>query len=161
MTRRAALRRAVAGLLATFALVVAAGGGAHADMVVLADQSGPVPNALIEPPALAESVAAGALPPVSARLPARPLVVGGRGRRKLGEYGGDWRMLIGRVKDVRMLVVYGYARLVCYGENFDFEPDILERVEIEDDRVFTLKLRPGHKWSDGQPFTSEDFRYYW
>ena len=27
--------------------------------------------------------------------------------------------------------------------------------------MFTLHLRPGHKWSDGQPFTSEDFRYYW
>ena len=27
--------------------------------------------------------------------------------------------------------------------------------------VFTLHLREGHKWSDGQPFTAEDFRYYW
>ena len=27
--------------------------------------------------------------------------------------------------------------------------------------IFTLHLRPGHKWSDGQPFTAEDFRYYW
>ena len=26
--------------------------------------------------------------------------------------------------------------------------------------VFTLHLRKGHKWSDGQPFTSEDFRYW-
>ncbi|MBV8392297.1 MAG: ABC transporter substrate-binding protein, partial [Alphaproteobacteria bacterium] len=26
---------------------------------------------------------------------------------------------------------------------------------------FTLKLRPGHKWSDGQPFTTADFRYFW
>src|SRR5690606_13799082 len=22
-------------------------------------------------------------------------------------------------------------------------------------------LRPGHKWSDGQPFTTEDFRFWW
>ena len=27
--------------------------------------------------------------------------------------------------------------------------------------MFTLHLRPGHRWSDGQPFTAEDFRYYW
>ena len=26
---------------------------------------------------------------------------------------------------------------------------------------FTFHLRPGHRWSDGEPFTSEDFRYYW
>src|SRR5690606_1701877 len=27
--------------------------------------------------------------------------------------------------------------------------------------VFTLHLRPGHRWSDGHPFTTEDFRYWW
>ena len=27
--------------------------------------------------------------------------------------------------------------------------------------MFTFHLRPGHKWSDGHPFTTEDFRYYW
>lgn len=27
--------------------------------------------------------------------------------------------------------------------------------------MFTLHLRPGHKWSDGAPFTSADFEYWW
>jgi len=40
-------------------------------------------------------------------------------------------------------------------------PDILEKVEVEDGRIFTLYLRKGHRWSDGNPFTAEDFRYYW
>ena len=40
-------------------------------------------------------------------------------------------------------------------------PDILKDVEVEDGRIFTLHLRQGHRWSDGQPFTSEDFRYWW
>ena len=31
----------------------------------------------------------------------------------------------------------------------------------EDDTVFTFTLREGHQWSDGQPFTAEDFRYCW
>ena len=29
------------------------------------------------------------------------------------------------------------------------------------DREFTFHLRPGHRWSDGAPFTADDFRYYW
>ena len=33
--------------------------------------------------------------------------------------------------------------------------------EDEDSRVFTFHLRKGHKWSDGHPFTTEDFRYFW
>ncbi len=78
-----------------------------------------------------------------------------------GQHGGSLNMLIGRSRDVRMLVVYGYARLVGYDENFNIVPDILESVEVEDDRIFTLKLRKGHRWSDGQPFTIEDFRYFW
>ncbi len=35
------------------------------------------------------------------------------------------------------------------------------KLENEDDRIFTFRLREGHRWSDGQPFTTEDFRYYW
>ena len=40
-------------------------------------------------------------------------------------------------------------------------PDLLEDVEVREGRIFTLRLRPGHRWSDGHPFTAEDFRYYW
>src|SRR5690606_37612364 len=57
--------------------------------------------------------------------------------------------------------VYGYARLVGCDRNFELQPDILESIEVERDTVFTLHLREGHQWSDGAPFTSEDFRYFW
>jgi peptide/nickel transport system substrate-binding protein len=60
-----------------------------------------------------------------------------------------------------MMVVYGYSRLVGFNHKFELKPDILESVNVEEGRIFTLKLRPGHKWSDGHPFTTEDFRYYW
>ena len=33
--------------------------------------------------------------------------------------------------------------------------------ENVEERIFTFTLREGHHWSDGQPFTTEDFRYYW
>jgi len=115
---------------------------------------------LIEPPALAEQVKAGMLPPVDQRIPLEPSVVEG-GDLKMGKYGGTLRMLMGRAKDIRMMIVYGYARLVGYNSHYELVPDLLKSVDVQDGRVFTLTLRKGHKWSDGHPFTSEDFRYYW
>jgi peptide/nickel transport system substrate-binding protein len=115
-----------------------------------------------EPPALADDVAAGRLPPLAKRLPAVPKVVDvARPGWSTGRYGGDLRMLMAKDRDIRMMVVFGYARLVGYDEHLRLQPDILERVDNDGNRVFTLHLRPGHKWSDGQPFTAEDFRYYW
>ena len=64
-------------------------------------------------------------------------------------------------RDTRLIVVYGYARLVGYDQELELVPDILKDVEVEDGRIFTLHLRKGHRWSDGQPFTSEDFRFWW
>ena len=116
---------------------------------------------LVETPIFAERVAAGELPPVNERVPGQPSVVILVGERQAGRHGGDLRMLIGRPRDVRLLVVYGYARLVGYNERFEIVPDILQSIDVENGRVFTLHLREGHKWSDGAPFTSEDFRYWW
>ncbi len=122
----------------------------------------PVAAAYVGPPMFAEAVAKGELPPVEQRLPAAPLVTKtAEASLGPGKHGGDLRMLVGRSKDVRLLVVYGYARLVGYDADYVLRADILESVEVEEGRVFTLKLRKGHRWSDGHPFTAEDFRYYW
>jgi len=112
-------------------------------------------------PSLAEGVATGRLPPVADRLPNPPLVVDMDSGRTLGRYGGTLNMLMGRSKDVRQMVVYGYARLVRYRRDYQIVPDILKDIEIEDGRIFTLHLRPGHRWSDGAPFTTDDFRFWW
>ena len=67
-----------------------------------------------------------------------------------------------RAKDARQMSVYGYSRLVGYHpKTFELEADILESFEVKEGRRFTFELRRGHKWSDGQPLTSEDFRYWW
>jgi len=118
--------------------------------------------AYLETPMFVEDVASGTLPPVESRLPENPAMadLSGEGLEQ-GRHGGNLRLLMARSKDVRMMVVYGYARLVGYDRKFDLKPDILERVDVEEGRVFTLHLRQGHKWSDGHPFTTEDFRYYW
>ena len=120
------------------------------------------PAKLLEPFFLGHPVAAGDLPPVRERVPETPSIVTLNGTgQSLGRYGGDLRLLMGKPKDVRMMMVYGYARLVAYNTRREIVPDILERLDVREGREFTLRLRKGHRWSDGHPFTAEDFRYYW
>lgn len=116
---------------------------------------------LVETPSLEARVAAGELPPVRERIPDTPLLVELGGEKSPGMHGGELRLLMGKQKDIRQVVVYGYARLVCYTPEFDLAADLLQSYEERDNREFTLHLRPGHRWSDGHPFTSEDFRFYW
>jgi peptide/nickel transport system substrate-binding protein len=113
---------------------------------------------LIEPGSLVDQVTNATLPPITERVPAEPSVVR---IEEPGRYGGSLRMLMGRAKDIRMMIVYGYARLVGYDRAYKLVPDILKSIEVKEGREFTLTLRKGHKWSDGHPFTTEDFRYYW
>lgn len=130
----------------------------------------------VETPMLAPLVAAGALPPVAERLPQDPLVVhfkeagapstteaaiGAETALSPGRQGGDLTMLVARDKDTRLMYSFGYARLVAYDQDLQIVPDILKSVDVQDERVFTLHLRPGMRWSDGAPFTTEDFRFWW
>ena len=110
---------------------------------------------LRETPFFEQAVANGSLPKVDDRVPSEPSVVDGTGAP-----GHQLRMLMSSPKDTRMMVVYGYARLVGYTPALDLAPDILKSIDVRDGRVFTLHLRKGMKWSDGQPFTAEDFRYW-
>ena len=138
-------------------LLVLALGTAFVLPAIGADSKAP----LLETPSLMPLVESGQLPPVEARLPQSPYRVTLEGDKEPGAHGGELRLLMGKQKDIRQVVIYSYARLVCYTPEFELEPDLLESYQVEDNRVFTLHLRPGHKWSDGHPFTSEDFRYYW
>jgi peptide/nickel transport system substrate-binding protein len=107
-------------------------------------------------------VESGDLPPVAERLPDLPLIVDLKAKgREPGIPGGTLRTMVSRSKDIRQMVVYGYARLVGYDEDYNLVADLLADYENEGNRKFTFHLRPGHKWSDGHPFTSADFEYYW
>ncbi len=106
--------------------------------------------------------AAAAAPAKDSRLPSEPLVVDLKAAgREPGKAGGTLRMLMSKEKDVRLLNTWGYARLVGWTPQLELKPDILKSIEVKDGRIFTMRLRAGHKWSDGAPFTSEDFRYFW
>ncbi len=117
---------------------------------------------LRETPMFVDQVKAGTLPPVAERVPRQPLVVtqfaGGDGP---GRQGGQINMLVASARDTRLMTIYSYTRLIVYTPEFKLQPDILESYENNDDKEFTFRLRAGHRWSDGAPFTTEDFRFYW
>ena len=116
-----------------------------------------------ESPLLSKMVKNGKLPPVESRLPQTPRVIDFAGRNlEIGKFGGTLKMLMARAKDARQMTVYGYARLLIYKpKTFEFQPDILQSFDVIQGKKFIFNLRPGHKWSDGHPFTAEDFRYWW
>ncbi len=152
---KSAMRRlALASLLAVLPFAAALAQGSAQD-------GGPA-AAPEEPPSLRIALAAGELPPLAERLPAQPRRdLPARADWQAGRYGGSLTMLARGGRDARDLVLFGYARLVVWNEDLQLVPDILESVAVEDGRVFTLTLRAGHRWSDGRPFTAEDFRFWW
>ena len=99
-------RLATAMLLAALALAPAG----HAAAQAYADS-----------PSLAADIAAGKLPPVAERLPRAPLVHAPGGDFEPGRHGGELRLIMGRSQDVRMMAVYGYARLVGYDARFQLD----------------------------------------
>ena len=104
----------------------------------------------------------GSLPPIAQRLPAAPGVADFQWPGQVpGNYGGELTMLMSSAKDTRYLVIYGYAQLVVYDAQYKLVPNILESFDVEEGRIFTFHLRKGQKWSDGSPFTTEDFRFFW
>lgn len=117
---------------------------------------------LVETSFYKDAVDAGDLPPIADRVPTNPLLVDLEAKGRMsGAQGGTLNTMVTRSKDIRQMVVYGYARLIGYDENYQLHPDILKSFTNQDNKVFEFKLREGHKWSDGAPFTSEDFRYWW
>jgi peptide/nickel transport system substrate-binding protein len=108
------------------------------------------------------AVFSGSDPETAARLPRQPRVIDLPALgRSTGRRGGEIRQLIAGQKDIRFMTINGYARLVGYDLDLTLQPDILRACDVVDDRIFTFHIRDGHRWSDGSPLTSEDFRYYW
>ena len=111
-----------------------------------------VPNAaqaeLQETPLFKQDVASGKLSRVNDRLPSDPEMAE---PETIGNPGGELRLLMGGPKDTRMMVVYGYARLVGYTPALKLVPDILTSLDVQDGRIFTLHLRPGTNGRMGIP----------
>ena len=113
-----------------------------------------------EAPMLAEMVAAGNLPPVEERLPVEPVVV--PVVNEIGQYGGTWHT-------ATWWAGYGNIKMIAYdppvrwkADYTGYEPGLFEDwVFNEDGTEVTYYLREGVRWSDGEPFTTDDLRFWW
>lgn len=114
-----------------------------------------------EAPMLAEQVKAGKLPALEQRLPENPLVVEAQ---EVGVYGGTWRLgTKGGGDDAGFTRIFGYDQLLSWTSDWKgFTPNLAETVEVNSDAtVYTIHLRKGVKWSDGEPFTADDIVFWY
>jgi len=118
------------------------------------------PTKFNEAPMLADMVKAGQLPPVEQRLPPAPLVV--TPNKVVGKYGGTFfgeAQAPETTSDFQVAMVTGLFR---YSDDLlQLYPEVATGYEFSsDNKSCTIKLRPGIKWSDGQPFTADDVLFY-
>lgn len=119
------------------------------------------PARLKEAPQLAQLVREGKLPPVEQRVPEEPIVL--RPLRAVGRYGGTWRRGFTGPGDVENgnRINASDKLLFWDAEGTTIVPSAAKAVEMSDDgKVFTIRLRRGMKWSDGAPFTADDFVFW-
>src|SRR5690606_36625447 len=114
-----------------------------------------------EAPMLWDLVASGELPPVEERLPPNPMIL--TPVEELGTYGGE----IAHVNYGPALGAYEHQFLyeAPYRWSADasiIEPNLAIAHEYAPDGLsMTLTFREGVKWSDGEPFTTEDIAFWW
>jgi peptide/nickel transport system substrate-binding protein len=117
---------------------------------------------LVETAVLADKIKAGEMPPVADRVPAEPaMAVFDTKGTSIGKPGGTLDMLIEKPQDIKRMSAFGFTRLIGYDRQYTLQPDLLKAFEVVEGRIFTFHLRKGHKWSDGEPFTTADLLYYW
>jgi len=103
-----------------------------------------------------------ALPPLSERLPAEPLVV--VPYDSVGHYGGTFDALSNATEaGTSDFLSIRHVNLVRYSDDLQtIVPNVAKSWEWNDDYTqLTFHLRAGHKWSDGQPFTSADVKFWY
>jgi peptide/nickel transport system substrate-binding protein len=119
------------------------------------------PKAFQEAPMLAELVKAGKLPPVAERVPAEPLVL--KPLNEIGTYGGIWRRGFTGPGDVENGNRINASDKLLFWDDTGSRivPSVAKAWKMADDgKSFTLSLRKGMRWSDGQPFTADDFVFW-
>ena len=120
------------------------------------------PKKFAEAPMLADLVKAGKLPPVEKRVPEEPMVV--KPLQAIGRYGGTWRRGFtgpgdgengNRIVSTDKILFWDYTGtkvMPCVAREWK---------QSDDGKSVTISLRKGMKWSDGTPFTANDFVFWY
>ena len=162
---RAAL---VAGVLSAVVAVGALGAASKSSLIgnlegpeVVTDPA-KFPKTFKEAPQLAELVKAGKLPPVAERIGQDPLVI--KPLHEIGRYGGTWRGGFTGPADFwnGFRCCSGPDHLLFWDYTGDKAvPNLARGLEMQDGgRTWLVHLRRGMKWSDGKPFTADDFVFW-
>ena len=125
----------------------------------------PVPTAMVqsnEPPALAQMVTDGKLPALAERLPKVPLTLSPVGG--VGKYGGRMRCMwsgtgwSGTFQESQ----YGHSALRWIDDGLGIAPGTCDTWSANgDNSEWTVHMREGLKWSDGEPCTVDDIMFWW
>jgi peptide/nickel transport system substrate-binding protein len=99
---------------------------------------------------------------VNERLPEEPLVV--VPYHEIGKYGGQLEGLsLGPESGNSEYLSWRHANFLRYADDLEtIVPNLVKDYAYNDDLTeFTFTLRKGHKWSDGEPFTTADVLFWW
>ena len=117
-------------------------------------ESGQTVPAFVDPASLKDKVASGALPAAADRIPKEAEVVAGPDG--IGTSGGT--MQGGPLGGSDLLYEYPFS---YNADQKSTSPNIIKSFEVNATRTeYTMHLREGMKWSDGAPFTSDDWVNY-
>ena len=103
-----------------------------------------------------------ALPSVADRLPSEPLVIAPFDA--IGTYGGTLQTISNATESgTSENISHRHVNFVRFSEDFKtIVPHVAKSMSASADYTeFTFKLRKGHKWSDGEPFTSADVVFWY
>jgi peptide/nickel transport system substrate-binding protein len=171
--RTRSLRTRLSIVLMAGALSIAVAAGAFAQMSksgLVGKLEGPevvtdaskAPKSFNEAPQLAALVKGGKLPPVTERIGQDPLVI--KPLQSVGKYGGTWRSGFTGPADFwnGFRCCSGPDHLMFWDYTGDRAvPNLARGLEMQDGgRAWLVHLRRGMKWSDGKPFTADDFVFW-
>jgi peptide/nickel transport system substrate-binding protein len=121
-----------------------------------------MPNRFFEAPQLAALTQSGMLPPVAERIGLDPLIV--QPLNEIGAYGGTIRRGFIGTNDFQGVVRFagGPDSLLSWDPEWqNVRPNIArEFAYSEGNRVLTIGLRRGMRWSDGHAFTVDDVMFW-